>query len=50
VFFLRYVNNVGSEIDGSDLICVSCASMSHVHQICSHFKLLHLIRLELLVL
>jgi hypothetical protein len=33
--FLRYVNSVGSEIDGLDLICVSCASRCHVHPICS---------------
>jgi hypothetical protein len=32
VFFLRYVNSIGPEIDGSDLIC---APMSHVYQICS---------------
>jgi hypothetical protein len=24
VFFLTYMNNIGSKIDGSDLICVSC--------------------------
>jgi hypothetical protein len=29
--FLRYVNYVGSEIDGSDLIYAPCAPMPHVH-------------------
>jgi hypothetical protein len=32
VFFLRYVNNVGYEIDESNLIC---APRCYVHQICS---------------
>jgi hypothetical protein len=32
VLFLKYVNSVGFEIDGSNLICVP---RCHVHQICS---------------
>jgi hypothetical protein len=34
VFSLRYVNSIGSEIDRSNLIYVSCTPMSYVHQIC----------------
>jgi hypothetical protein len=34
VFFVSYVNIVGSKTHGSDLICTPCASRCYVHLIC----------------
>jgi hypothetical protein len=37
VFFANYVNSVGSNIDGSDLICAPYTPRCHMHLICSLF-------------